>query len=113
MSKWMDDIANWARGISKYYNKTKHFQPDLTPDPSVAGILGRFMAIAIRHVAVRQALVGPDSESQNLIVDAESMRALEGLAYIRLGDDCWPTYHVLTERADEDDADEADEESLM
>lgn len=99
-----------AQAIAKNYNKTKHFQPALTPDPSVSGILGRFMALVVRHVAVRMALVGEASPKTKLMSTFDTRRAIEQLQSVQLDGANWPTFKVVTEEIDTQ-AGEADEDT--
>lgn len=101
-----------AQAIAKNYNKTKHFQPAVTPDPSVSGILGRFMALVLRHVAVRMALIGEGSPETNLVSSIDTHRAIERLQSVQLDDENWPTYKVVTEEIDSHPAEHEDKKDV-
>ncbi|QTG81722.1 hypothetical protein [Arthrobacter crystallopoietes] len=100
-----------AKAIAKNYNKSKHFQPSLTPDPSVTGILGRFFAVVIRHLSIRLALIGPGSSNHKLHMTSESVRSIEGLKAVAVDENCWPTFRVVTEEVQEESTEEAHEGS--
>lgn len=90
------NIHELAKAIALNYNKTKHYQPSRTPDPSVSTILGRVMTLALRKLLVR-VIVAPLINIYPAPFEQETDQAIRDLANISLDPVGWPSYKVVTE----------------
>lgn len=95
-------IHELAKAIALNYNKTKHYQPSKTPDPSVSAILGRVMTLALRKLLIR-VTSSPLISDYPAPHETETDQTIRGLANISLDSNGWPSYKVVTEEMNDDD----------
>lgn len=89
-------IYEASKAIAQNYNKTKHYEPAKTPEPSVSIILGRVLAVALRKLMTRAVRAKPPM-SYPEPDDREARFAVGALENIGLDEIGWPRYRVVTE----------------